>query len=292
MSYVNSTEFYNIPLFEETDLYNPMDYNSAMEAIDTAIHGAVTDAENAVSTAGSASDVATAAAAAVETLSGEVAEANGKITALQTNVLNLDNKVDDIKDDALDMICAFVEPTAQIGDDPQSTHNYSIGDYFRYNDVLYKATAAIHIGDTIVPNTNCVATNVTSELESGTAASQVSLAPITGMSADDVQEGIEELNTSLTWKKLGTYTGSGSHSLPSNFNEILISVETGATANVIIPKLQLSSSSKTFFDCGIANGGQVLSATFNVSDTAIEVYNITWDNNNVTATNPYDVYYR
>ena len=207
MSYVNSTEFYNIPLFEETDLYNPMDYNNAMEAIDTAIHGAVTDAENAVSTAGSASDVATAAAAAVETLSGEVAEANGKITALQTNVLNLDNKVDDIKDDALDMICAFVEPTAQVGEDPESTHNYVIGDYFRYNDVLYKATAAIAIGDTIVPNTNCVATNVTTELLVSKSAADISY------NSGTVKDVLDE----LTSNNLGTLVDIQSYTSQSQF---------------------------------------------------------------------------
>ena len=58
------------------------------------------------------------------------------------------------------MICAYNEPTAT------STHAYSVGDYFIYNDVLYRATAIIGVGDTIVPDTNCTSTNVTTEIAS------------------------------------------------------------------------------------------------------------------------------
>ena len=195
MSYTNTTEFYNIPLPGEEDLVNPMDDNDAKEAVDTALHGAVTNAENAVSTANSASDAAAAAVSGLDDLSGTVNTEKGKLTALTARVTAAENEIDDVRGDTSDMICAFNESSAT------STHAYSIGDYFIYNNVLYKATAPIAISDTIVPNTNCAATNVTSELESGAAApaaSQVSLAPITGMTADDVQEGIEELNTSLS----------------------------------------------------------------------------------------------
>ena len=197
MSYTNTTEFYNIPLPGEEDLVNPMDDNDAKEAVDTALHGAVTNAENAVSTANSASDAAAAAVSGLEDLSGTVNTEKGKLTALTARVTAAENEIDDVRSDTSDMICAFNEPSAT------STHAYSIGDYFIYNNVLYKATAPIAINDTIVPNTNCAATNVTSELESGASspeANQVSLAPITGMVADDVQEGIEELNTSLSKK--------------------------------------------------------------------------------------------
>ena len=197
MSYTNTTEFYNIPLPGEEDLVNPMDDNDAKEAVDTALHGAVTNAENAVSTANSASDAAAAAVSGLEDLSGTVNTEKGKLTALTARVTAAENEIDDVRGDTSDMICAFNEPSAT------STHAYSIGDYFIYNNVLYKATAPIAISDTIVPNTNCAATNVTSELESGgaaPAASQVSLAPITGMTADDVQEGIEELHTSVSQK--------------------------------------------------------------------------------------------
>lgn len=38
------------------------------------------------------------------------------------------------------------------------------GTYFTYNDLLYRATANIAVGDTITPNTNCVAVTVGGQL--------------------------------------------------------------------------------------------------------------------------------
>lgn len=46
-----------------------------------------------------------------------------------------------------------------------SAHAYSIGEHFIYNNTLYRATAAIAIGDTITPGTNCTAVTVAGELE-------------------------------------------------------------------------------------------------------------------------------
>ena len=46
-----------------------------------------------------------------------------------------------------------------------SAHAYAAGDHFIYNGTLYRATAAIAIGDTITPESNCVATTAAAELE-------------------------------------------------------------------------------------------------------------------------------
>lgn len=48
-----------------------------------------------------------------------------------------------------------------------STHAYAIGDFFRLNGVLYKATTAIAINDTITVGTNCIATTIKNELGTG-----------------------------------------------------------------------------------------------------------------------------
>lgn len=159
MSYTNKTEFYEIPLPIETDLYDPMDYNESMEAVDTVLHGAVQNASTAVSTANSASDAAAAATSGLEALSETVNTEKGKLTALTARVTAAENEIDDVRSDDEDMICAYNEPSAT------STHAYAVGDFFIYNNVLYKATDAIAIGDTIVPNTNCAATNVTTEVD-------------------------------------------------------------------------------------------------------------------------------
>jgi len=167
MGSTNFTEHYEIPLPLGSDKTSPMDYNTSMQVVDTELF-------TTASTASTASSTASDAAAAVANLANNVIGGNNGIDARLTSVegtvatqgtaiTNLGNKVDAVKADALDMICAYDEGEAQVG--KTSTHAYSVGDYFRYNDVLYRVTAQISIGDTIIPNTNCEATNVTTELQ-------------------------------------------------------------------------------------------------------------------------------
>lgn len=158
MASTNFTTHYEIPLPLGTDLTTPMDYNTAAEAVDTALFGAVTDAGNAATAAAEAVNTAEAAAGAAGDVAADLALEKAKITALQTRMTGVENGVEDVRSDTEDAICAYNEPTAT------STHAYAIGDYFFYNDVLYMATAAIAIGDTITPDTNCSTTNITSEL--------------------------------------------------------------------------------------------------------------------------------
>jgi len=159
MSYANGTQFYNLPQTVGTDKRDWFDTNSPFAAIDAALHSAVT---------GQASD-----AEAIATINGKLADDeadiaalqtkgnthDSQIAALQTTVNTQASQIQDVRQDAEDMITANNEGAATT-----STRAYAIGDYFIYNDVLYKATAAIAIGDTIVPNTNCEATNVDTEL--------------------------------------------------------------------------------------------------------------------------------
>lgn len=193
MSYTNETAHFGIPLPLGSDLTTPMDYNEAAEAVDTALFEAQGDAATANENAASAVETASAVSEALDTLSGTVTGHTSQLSALGARMTNAENNIDDVRSDLEDMITAFNEPTAT------STHAYAIGDYFIYNDVLYKATAAITVGETIVPNTNCAATNVMTEVAAGggstPTAADVSLAPIVGLSADDVQEGIEELKS-------------------------------------------------------------------------------------------------
>lgn len=158
MASTNFTTHYSIPTPLGTDLTTPMDYNEAAEAVDTALFGAVTDAGNASEAAAAAVTTANAAADAVDTIAGDLSQEKAKIVALQTRVTNAENEIDDVRADSSDMITAYNEPTAT------ASHRYEIGDFFIYNNTLYKATATIVIGATIVPDTNCETTNVSTEL--------------------------------------------------------------------------------------------------------------------------------
>lgn len=159
MSYVNGTTHYNLPQTVGTDKRDWFDSNAAFAAVDAALYAAATgqasDAEAITAlqqtVAGQATDIAT-----LQTASSSHA---ASISALQTTVNGQATQIADVRQDAEDMITANNEGAAAT-----STRAYVVGDYFIYNDVLYKATDAIAIGDTIVPNTNCEATNVDTEL--------------------------------------------------------------------------------------------------------------------------------
>lgn len=200
MAYTNETTHFGFPLPLGTDLTVPMDYNESLEAADTALFEAQTNAAGAVGTAGNALTIAneakTEAASATATANSATATANAAATAANQAVAD----VAEAKDDALDMICAVVEETATA----QYKHEPTAGGlnyYFRYNDILYKTTATINVGDTIVPNTNCEATNVSTELEAG--------APVViGEVVSDGQKTLSALLDELYAKVNGKLSGS------------------------------------------------------------------------------------
>lgn len=160
MSYANGTTHYNLPQTVGTDKRDWFDTNSAFADVDAALYAAATgqaaDAEAISTLQGTVSGMGTD----ITNLQTTTGNHTNQIGALQTSVGGLVNTVADVRQDAEDMISAYNEGAAET-----STHAYAIGDYFIYNDVLYKATAAIAIGDTIVPNTNCQATNVTTQIK-------------------------------------------------------------------------------------------------------------------------------
>ena len=189
MASTNYTTHYSIPLPLGTDLTTPMDYNESAEAVDTALFGAVTDAGNASIAAGNAVDTANAASDAVDTVAADLVQEKAKIVVLQTRVASMENEIDDVRSDAEDAICAYNEPTAT------ASHAYAIGDFFFYNDTLFKATAPIAIGDTIVANTNCVATNVMNEFSENKVGD---LSDLTTTDKSSAVAAINEVNANLT----------------------------------------------------------------------------------------------
>ena len=85
-----------------------------------------------------------------------------KVSDLNDNFDTIDEKIYEAMQSggsATGMIEQAVESSAT------SAHAYAVGEHFIYNDSLYRATAAIAVGDTITPGTNCAAVTVTEELE-------------------------------------------------------------------------------------------------------------------------------
>lgn len=158
MSYVNGTTHYNLPQTVGTDKRDWTDTNQAFAEIDSAIHTAVTTAETGATNIQALQADVNALDTRVTSAEADIATNTTNIGLINTKVNTIDADIADVRQDAEDMICAYNEATAT------SSHAYAIDDYFIYNDVLYKVTAPIAIGGTIVPNTNCKATNVTTEI--------------------------------------------------------------------------------------------------------------------------------
>lgn len=154
MSYATGTTHYNLPQTVGTDKRDWFDTNQAFADIDSALYGVVQQsATDHNDIANIKATVALLEAADVQ-FQHDLNETNGRVTTLEQNAVTDEDAIDDLAD----MFCPLEVTTAQ------SDIEVASGRMFRYNGVLYVATTAIHIGDTIVPNTNCVATNMETEL--------------------------------------------------------------------------------------------------------------------------------
>lgn len=209
MSYSTGTTHYNLPQTVGTDKRDWTDTNEAFSAVDTALYGAVQDAETATSGIQTLNTAVDTINGKLATDEGNISTLSGKVSTLESTVSGHTSAIADVRSDLQDNIESRKEASAT------STHAYSIGDTFYYNDVLYKATANIGVGDTIVPNTNCTGITVMSEIQSQTAptAAQISYDGTTsGLTADDVQEAIDEIvagkgSVNVTADGVKTYAG-------------------------------------------------------------------------------------
>lgn len=160
MSYANGTTHYNLPQTVGTDKRDWADPNQAFADIDAAIYGAVQDTAQAALDIDALEGRMDTAEQGISTNAGNIAGLDTRLTTAEGAITSMSGQITDTRQDLEDMICAYNESSAT------STHAYVVGDYFIYNDVLYRATQSIAIGDTIVPDTNCTTTNVTTEIQS------------------------------------------------------------------------------------------------------------------------------
>lgn len=127
MSHSRQTEHYNLPLYNGTDIINPLtDFNDANEAIDEALY-------NSNERSAHAENVA-------ESVAQTVGGYDARIEAVETEVAGYSSAIEgavEKSNDAEDMIAPKFSATKVGG--------YNKGDYVVYNDKLYKFTAN-HLG--------------------------------------------------------------------------------------------------------------------------------------------------
>lgn len=163
MSYRVGTTHYNLPQTEGSDNRDWFDTNEAFAAIDAAIYSAEQSAEHG-------SESIETLQTDVQNLKDKDVELKGEIDALDTRagddelrITRLENDVVDNKQDLKDAICSIEEASAT------AAYAHASGEFFWYNDTLYKATTNIAVGQQIVPDTNCKTTNITTELLEGSS---------------------------------------------------------------------------------------------------------------------------
>lgn len=158
MAYVNGTTHYNLPQTVGTDKRDWADTNQAFSDLDAAVYSAVEDVADAQTEINGLKERMTTAEGNITTNANDISALDGRLTTAEGTITQHTSDIADVRSDCEDMICAYNEATAT------STHAYAVGDYFIYNDVLYRAIQVIAIGDTIVPDTNCTTTNVATEI--------------------------------------------------------------------------------------------------------------------------------
>ena len=161
MSFEHGTIHYNLPLTEGSDTRDWFDTNEPFRVIDEALYSAsqtagqaTQDIEDVKEDISDLKDADTAMTGRVDGIEGRVAANELKISRLETDVTD---GIQDLKDS----ICAIEEASAT------AAYAHATGEFFWYNDTLYKATTNIAIGQQIVPDTNCKTTNITTELLEG-----------------------------------------------------------------------------------------------------------------------------
>lgn len=206
MSIAQGTPHYGYPQVQLNDRPTFADFNPAFEDIDAKLYGLITGAEtdeqairdlstevsNLVTEVGRVSGVATDAKnksdaneEAITLLSGQVSQ----------NTTKLGTKIDSN---------AIAEPY-------DTSVTYDVGDVVTYQGQRYRCITAVTVAEPFDAtkwtgeDVETVLEHLQSEIDdipTEAAASNVTLAPITGMTANNVQDGIAELKAGLTAKEI------------------------------------------------------------------------------------------
>ena len=196
MSYEHGTPHFNLPQTVGSDTRDWFDTNEAFADIDAAIYSASQTAETAAQDLdGVKSDVQGLKDADIA-MTGRVDGIEGRVGASEQAITRLQQDVADVDTDLKDSICAIEEASAT------AAYQHLVGEFFWYNDTLYKTTANIAVGQQIVPDTNCSTTNITTELLNSSQG---------GVEIDD-----NVVSTSKVWSSSKTNTELGTKAEAAN----------------------------------------------------------------------------
>ena len=244
MSATNSTTYYEFPVFVGSD--KPawlVDWNGAMNAIDSAIHEAKAEADaNATNISSLQSDVTS--------LAGSVSSQGSSITSLTQSLTSLQGTVNTITS-----LIGNGEPTTQ-----DKTIIGAINELKADIDALDPSGQGVQAENVSYDNTDSglTATNVQDAIDEVNAkipqSGSVDADDVTydntssGLTATNVQDAIDELASPAGWTLAGTETGTTAVSVSANAKEFLVCAELpgGQYPNLVIsiPVLKAFGSKK------------------------------------------------
>jgi len=161
MSYEHGTTHFNLPQTTGNDTRDWLDTNEAFADIDAAIYAAGQTAESAMTDLTEVRTDVQGLKDADIAMTGRVDGIDSRLGTAELKIDRLQDEVIDDNQDLKDAICSIEEASAT------AEYPHNTGDFFWYNDTLYKAIANIARGQQIVPDTNCRTTNITTELLAG-----------------------------------------------------------------------------------------------------------------------------
>lgn len=261
MSYANGTTHYNLPQTTGSDKRDWSDTNQAFQDIDAALYQATQDTAQAAVDIAALETRMDTAEQNIATNTGDIAALDTRVTTVEGAVTSLSGQVTDTRQDLEDMICAYNEASAT------STHAYVVGDYFIYNDVLYRAIQAIAIGDTIVPDTNCTTTNVTTEI---TAQKSKVVASVTAAAGQTIGGMLQAL-----FSQFPTFDRTKEYLL----------VRVGSVVTTILHSSVVRVSSVDFYECSRASGTEFNTAFYELGATSTAYLFTVATSGNITSSN-------
>ena len=231
MSSTSTTQFYELTQYIGTDKPDFADNNEPFRKIDADLHQVVQDSQGFSSDIAGLTETVGGLSEDLTSLSGDLDGEKAKITALQNKELSQDAEIERVERNAQDMIVAYNEASAT------STHAYAVGDYFIYNNVLYKATAAIAVGATIVPDTNCETTNVSTEIIKilSNLETKVSYTSVSGDTYASVLTKLDNLvnRSKLTEKSSLRASNNAAHCAEVSLGQFINTQVSGSAYNII-----------------------------------------------------------
>lgn len=288
MSIAQGTTHYNYPQVQLSDRPTFADFNPAFEDIDAKLYSLITGASTdhgaieALQTGlGETNLLLASVKQTADSASGKADTNAENITLLQTALGNTDravaNKLDSV---------AIAEPY------DAAAGTYAVGDIVVYQGQRYKCTTAVAVAEPFDADkwtgedVETVLEHIQDEIDNipTPAASDVNITPITGMSATQTQEALEELKAGLGDRVKVTTTTINGQTLSLNYPsglprviELSFSSDSGSQnsyigGTLVINNGALVNDKLTFIaDVGGDHTAHIYTQTATISGTEISV---------------------